>query len=68
MRSRLDDVQGIGPTRRKRLLKTFGSVAGIRQATEDELRQQVGTVLAERIRAALGEEETEQPQQAGEPK
>ena len=35
--SELDGVPGIGPTRRKALLKHFGSVAAIRQASFEEL-------------------------------
>ncbi|MBN1933566.1 MAG: excinuclease ABC subunit UvrC [Anaerolineae bacterium] len=37
MASILDAIPGIGPARRKALLKAFGSVDGIREATEDEL-------------------------------
>jgi excinuclease ABC subunit C len=36
-RSVLDDVPGLGPTRRKRLLKEFGSVKRLRGLTEEEL-------------------------------
>ncbi|MHB0874929.1 MAG: excinuclease ABC subunit UvrC [Anaerolineae bacterium] len=36
-RSALDDVPGIGPKRRQRLLQHFGSVAAIKQASVDEL-------------------------------
>ncbi len=36
-RSALDDVPGLGPTRRKRLLKEFGSVKKLRAMTEEEL-------------------------------
>lgn len=35
--SKLDKVPGIGPTRRKLLLKQFGSVKGILEATDEEL-------------------------------
>jgi excinuclease ABC subunit C len=35
--SLLDEVPGIGPITRKKLLKTFGSVRGISQASNDEL-------------------------------
>ncbi|MDQ3944256.1 MAG: excinuclease ABC subunit UvrC, partial [Actinomycetota bacterium] len=35
--SALDDVPGLGPTRRKRLLKEFGSVKRLRALTEEEL-------------------------------
>ncbi len=35
--SQLDRVPGIGPSRRRALLKTFGSLDGIRNASEEEL-------------------------------
>ncbi len=38
LRSELDHVPGIGPRRRKTLLTTFGSLAGVRRATREELR------------------------------
>jgi excinuclease ABC subunit C len=37
-KSVLDDVKGLGPTRRKRLTKELGGVAGVKQATLDDLR------------------------------
>ncbi len=36
-RSALDDIPGVGPTRRKALLRRFGSVAAIRGASLEEL-------------------------------
>ncbi len=36
-RSLLDDITGIGPTRRKALLRSFGSLEGIRDASLSEL-------------------------------
>ncbi|MBD8061296.1 excinuclease ABC subunit UvrC [Oceanitalea stevensii] len=36
-RSVLDDVPGLGPTRAKALLAEFGSVAGLRKATAEEI-------------------------------
>ena len=38
LRSRLDDIPGIGPKRRQRLLRHFGSVKAIRAATLEQLR------------------------------
>src|SRR5204862_3979976 len=38
LRSELDHVPGIGPRRRRTLLTTFGSVAGARRATHQELQ------------------------------
>jgi excinuclease ABC subunit C len=37
LRSRLDIVPGLGPVRRRALLRRFGSIDGIREATVDEL-------------------------------
>jgi excinuclease ABC subunit C len=42
LRSQLDDIPGIGATRRQRLLKHFGSVRAVRQATLDELARAPG--------------------------
>ncbi len=40
--SQLDGIPGIGPSRRKSLLKRFGSIDGIRNATMTELQQVPG--------------------------
>jgi excinuclease ABC subunit C len=37
VRSDLDDVPGIGPAKRKALLKAFGSLKGVKAASDDEL-------------------------------
>ncbi|MEO7273854.1 MAG: excinuclease ABC subunit UvrC [Vicinamibacterales bacterium] len=42
LRSELDEIDGIGPRRRKALLTTFGSVAGVRRAAREELARVVG--------------------------
>ncbi len=42
LRSELDAIPGIGATRRQRLLKHFGSVRAVRQATIDELAKAPG--------------------------
>jgi len=47
--SALDTIAGVGPTTKKKLLKAFGSVAKIRQATEADLAKVVGPKLAENI-------------------
>jgi excinuclease ABC subunit C len=41
-RSALDSVEGIGPVRKRRLLKAFGSIAGIRRASVDEIAAVAG--------------------------
>jgi excinuclease ABC subunit C len=42
LRSELDAVPGIGPRRRRALLTAFGSLAGVRRATREELASVVG--------------------------
>jgi len=58
LRSELDDVEGIGPGRKKALLKRFGSVRRIREATVDEVASTPGISrdLAERLKAHLARE------------
>ena len=46
LRSALDEVPGIGPRRRRALLTAFGSVAGVRRATREELDAVVGPRVA----------------------
>ena len=58
MRSAFDDVAGIGPARKKALLRRFGSVRGVREATVEELAQTPGIsrALAESLRRHLARE------------
>jgi len=49
--SELDTIAGIGPRRRKALLTTFGSVAGVRRATREELLRVVGARFADLVLA-----------------
>ena len=51
LRSALDEVPGIGPRRRKTLLTAFGSVAGVRRATREELAAVVGAKTADAVLA-----------------
>jgi excinuclease ABC subunit C len=51
LRSELDAIEGIGPRRRKALLTTFGSVAGVRRATREELVRVVGVRCADAVLA-----------------
>ena len=53
MASQLDSIPGIGPTRRKALLKHFGSVDKIREASVDELLSIVPAEVANSIKAHL---------------
>jgi excinuclease ABC subunit C len=51
LRSELDAIPGVGPRRRKALLTAFGSVAGVRRATREELAAVVGARSADRVLA-----------------
>jgi excinuclease ABC subunit C len=51
IRSELDEVPGVGPAKRRRLLSVFGSVRGVRGATEEELAAVIGKAMAGRLRA-----------------
>jgi len=47
--SALDGVSGIGPRRRRALLTAFGSLAGVRRATREELGAVVGAKTASAV-------------------
>ncbi|MBI5709354.1 MAG: excinuclease ABC subunit UvrC [Candidatus Eisenbacteria bacterium] len=53
--SALDQVPGVGPARRAALLKAFGSVAALRQASPGEMAERAGVppALAARVAAHL---------------
>jgi excinuclease ABC subunit C len=49
LRSELDQVPGIGARRRQALLRAFGSLAGVRRATREELESIVGAKTANAV-------------------
>ena len=53
--SPLDEVPGVGPARKKALLKRFGSLARLRDATADEIAATpgIGAELAHTIHERL---------------
>jgi excinuclease ABC subunit C len=53
--SALDTIPGIGPKRKKALLRKFGSVKQIREATVEDIARTVGftAALAEKVKAEL---------------
>ena len=55
IRSELDDVSGIGPSRRRLLLKVFGSVNGLKKASEHDIAGVKGMTpkLAARLKQYL---------------
>ena len=62
MGSSLDDIPGVGETRRNALLKAFKTIKNIQNATEEELAQVVPKSTAKAIKAHFtaeyGENET----------
>jgi excinuclease ABC subunit C len=50
----LDAVPGVGPARKKALLRRFGSLKRLREATPEELAEVVPAAVAEEIRSRLG--------------
>lgn len=64
VRSALEDIPGVGETRRKQLLRHFGSLKRVGDASIEELAEVVGPAMAERVHAGLHghpEEDAEDP-------
>ena len=55
LRSAIDEIPGVGPRRRKQLLVKFGSVAGVRRASREELTAVVGAKVADAVIRHFGE-------------
>ena len=53
LRSKLDVVPGLGPARKRALLRRFGSVDGVRDASLDDLASEVPRPVALRIKELL---------------
>lgn len=51
--SLLDEIPGVGPATRKKLIRHFGSVRGVQQATEDELAELLGAAKATKLMVYL---------------
>ncbi len=51
--SALEEIPGVGEGRKKQLLRHFGSLKGVRDASLEQLSEVLGPVLSERIHAAL---------------
>lgn len=49
----LEEVPGIGPATRKKLIKTFGSLRGVKAASREELERAIGEVKAGLIQPYL---------------
>lgn len=60
LQTELDLIEGVGKKRAKELLETFGSVQGVKFATEEQLSEVVGSRVAEKIKVYFSEEENQQ--------
>lgn len=49
----LEEIPGIGPATRKKLIKTFGSLRGVKAATPEQLKAAIGEVKTARIQPYL---------------
>lgn len=56
LQTELDLIKGIGKKRAQELLEAFGSVQGVKFATEDQLAEIVGEKVAAQIKDHFGEE------------
>jgi excinuclease ABC subunit C len=56
IKSQLDEVPGVGPATRKKLLRAYGSVQGVKMASDEELTTTVGPALMAVLRQNLGEQ------------
>jgi excinuclease ABC subunit C len=62
LHSRLDELAGVGPSRRKLLIQTFGSVQGVKEAPLEAMQKVLGPSTGRRIFEQLHRE----PEGAGE--
>ena len=53
IKSALDDIDGIGPKRKKELIKKFGTIGNIRNATMEELMEVIPEKIAEAVKEGL---------------
>ncbi|HZF11875.1 MAG TPA: excinuclease ABC subunit UvrC [Thermoanaerobaculia bacterium] len=49
LHSKLDELAGVGPRRRRLLLQKFGSVTGVRQAPLEELQAALGPAMGRKV-------------------
>lgn len=53
VKSAIDDIPGIGPATRKKLVKTFGSLRGVQKAPEAEVAKAIGSAKAKLVKQFL---------------
>lgn len=49
----LEEIPGVGPATRRKLIKTFGSLRGVKEASDDALNEAIGAAKAAVIRQFL---------------
>lgn len=54
-KSVLDEIEGVGPKRKKELLKAFGGITKLREASKEEIEKVVPSAVAENVWNALHE-------------
>ncbi|MGE5644669.1 MAG: excinuclease ABC subunit UvrC [Acidobacteriota bacterium] len=62
--SELEQIPGVGPVTVRKLLKRFGSLESVRQASMEELSAAVGPAAARKVHGGLAEEEGFEPPRA----
>ena len=58
LRAELEQIEGVGPKRRKLLLRRFGSLDGVKAASMGELQEALGPALGRRVYAYLQDQES----------
>ena len=58
LQTELDLIEGVGKKRAKELLEAFGSVQGVKFATQEQLTEIVGERIASKVKDYFAEEET----------
>jgi excinuclease ABC subunit C len=59
--SLLDEIPGVGPVTRKKLIRTFGSLQGVRQASQADIAAVVGEALAATLYTQLSDKKPPKP-------
>ena len=57
LQTELDLIEGVGKVRARELLEAFGSVQGVKFATEEQLAEIVGPKVASKVKEYFGDEE-----------
>jgi excinuclease ABC subunit C len=61
LHSRLDELSGVGPRRRKLLIQRFGSLQGVREASLPDLQEALGPAMGRKVHEQIHREEAADP-------